>query len=251
MPVGARDFQNGQNAGTPGDIVSRIVSGAGAYHPTGTWALFDDFEGVTPLIKWQTVITGGGTVTIDNTQAYRGTNCLKCTTGALVSVQSGISKIIPITTDLIGIDCMINMVPAGGTSVIGLGGYLTMNVGQGIRQFQATIQANYLGSSGLTSFFLGSDIGPNPTFASNLNITWSAARWHNYKMIYDMTNQKYVRFYFDNFVYDLSSFTPSHQGLAIQPDIGKYVQVQVFCSTAAAVAETVRYDDVIVTFNES
>lgn len=251
MPTGARDFQQGQNAGTPGDLASRLIAGAGAYHPTGTWGFFDDFEGATPLVKWQQTITGGGSIAIDTTAAYRGTACAKMVTGALISAQSAISKIMPITTDRVGIDFMVNMVPAGGTSVIGIQANLFLNLGAGIRQIQAAVALNYTGSNGLTSIQLISDVGPNPVIASGQNISWVAGRWHNYKMIFNIATGLYEAFFFDNFTYNINGLTPSQQGNAIQQDVGQYMQPQVLISTAAAVAETARFDDVIVTFNES
>lgn len=245
-PLGSPDFGANQatNPTSPeydgGESATRLLMGGGAQARSGRWVFATGFEdGNLSSI----VVTNPAAVMLDSSVSFQGSTSLKLITAPVVNSVANFSKVFMPPGSRFGIELQY-MQPDGAIGAhefqiqIFYEGSPTRPQSLGILKIidtGATVKIYCYTSAGYT---LVLDVTPYFPGASG--------NWHYIKFVFDLSNSKYVRLFFDDVSLDLTSLT------GIVPAVGGYPRLSfaVQLSTSAAASAIYNIDNLIITADE-
>jgi len=262
MPTGSPDF-NANNTTNPtspsydsGEDTTRLLMGGGANSRAGRWLWATGFEndplGYGPINLGTTFNGNGrntiisltksplGTDNISNQTIWQGNQCLEIRSGTLINQSIEVFKLIAWQSGVCGIEFFFCLLE------------------DDLEQYELQLfmtRDGYLGKANFGSIVLKRSATETKLYTDNngtrVEISDVAghfddgAMWHYIKMVYDMANNKYIRVYLDNLLFDLGS-APGYQ--ITSGGFGDRFAVRF--KTLAAAERIIRIDNLILTGDE-
>lgn len=241
MPTGHEDW--GQSAATAtvspvadlGELAARLGS-IDVYSRSGNVFYLDSFE--SGLAGWQQQLSGiGAAIALDGTVAYSPPVSVRMTGGSDASAFALLTRIMPVVQlARLGAELSFSMPTAHE--------HISLSVAQtdGANLFRFRIRIDATASQ---LRVLAAD-GSDTVFATPTIETGDERVWHTAKLVVDVANLRYTRFYLDSSSYVLSAFTPFSSALVLFPQL----ELQLGVVSRAGQNDQMVLDDVILTINE-
>jgi hypothetical protein len=241
-PTGSQDF-NEQPTASPtanlGETPSRILMGGGSNSQAGRWLWASGFEsGMQEFITTSTTL-----LTIVNDWVFQGKNSCKVTTNAVINDEQAVYKILFPQGKRFGLECYVsNSLTLGANREISLTIYGpskttgTRSIGKIIFKITAIGAAT-----------LQTDVNGVRTTIATINdyAADSAAFFHYIKFVFDLYENKFIRLYFDDLVYDLGG-VPGFAQVITSRECGFIMRLK----TMTAAVATSYIDNVVLTADE-
>lgn len=217
------------------ELAARLGS-INTYDRRGNTIWMDDFEGAT--LKWDKTLSGAGAAaTINAEHPYRGSQHLKLVGGSTVNRRAQVIKYfsylhisnigaeVAFTADANVLYFILELLTFDGTHYTEVQLWVD----------PTNDELSYLNSAGITT-----------VFDDTIDFLESTRDYHILKVVMDPINNTYLRGFFDDTEYDMSTYAARHELSGISPSL----QAGLYVYSNGATNAVANCDSFILTQNE-